>query len=174
MRFSKAAPALVGAMFVMSAPTLADTKADIQGLYNQLCTAFKKGDIEGVKATAAPDFTLIEHGQKMNAEQALQQLKMMFASGMKISKMEMTVRSVKAKGNTAVVRADSVSEGTMKMPDGKVHKMESVGVSSDTLVKTPAGWKFQIVKSVSEKSKMDGKPFDPAKMMGGAPPKGKK
>ena len=172
MGFRKAVPALSAAMLVMAMPAFADAKSEIQAVYNKLTAGFKKGDTNQIMSLGTKDFVMIQYGQRMSGEQVMKEMQGMFASGMKINKMSMTVRSVKVKGNTALATTDAVSDMMMKMPDGKMHRLESTSVSKDTLVKTPQGWKFKIAQTVSEKAKMDGKPFDPASMM--APPKAKK
>ncbi len=165
-------PLAVAALFFAVAPASADTKSDIQKLYNKLAIAFKNGDMKLLMSTAAPGFKMKEHGQTMNAEQARAHLEGMFKSGFKINQCTMKVQSFKLKGNIATVKALSHTDGLMPGgPGGKKMHMVSDGVSRDILVKTPQGWKFKFAETVSDKTTMDGRPFDPSMM---APPTPKK
>lgn len=165
-------PLAAAALFFTVAPAAADTKSDIQKLYNKLCTAFKNGDMKLLMSTAAPGFKMKQQGQTMNAEQARAHMEAMFKSGVKINRCTMKVESIKLKGNTATVKALSHTDALMPgPPGGKKMRMVSDGVSRDILVKTPQGWKFKFAETVSEKMTMDGRPFDPSMM---APPPTKK
>ena len=162
-------PLAAAALFFAVAPASADTKADIQKLYNKLATAFKNGDMKLLMTTAAPGFKMKEHGQTMNAEQARAQLEGMFKSGFKINQCTMKVESFKLKGNTATVKALGHTDGLMPGPGGKKMHMVSDTVSRDILVKTPQGWKFKFAETVSDNTTMDGKKFDPSTMAPPAP-----
>src|SRR5688572_17601366 len=165
-------PLAAAALFFTVSPATADTKSDIQKVYNKLCAAMKKGDMKTLMASGTSDFKMKEMGVTKNAEEVRKEMQGMFASGFKINKCVMTVKSVKLKGNTATVKTVSHTDALMPGgPGGKKMHMVGDGVSRDILVKTRQGWKFKFAETLSNKMTMDGKPFDPSMM---APPPAKK
>src|SRR5207249_4580422 len=163
IKLRSAAPLIAGALLVIAVVSLADAKREIQAVYNKLTTAMKKGDIKGMMSVTTPDFTMKEHGQVSNAAQVQQQMQAMIAGGMKMKKVVMKVQSVSVNGDTDTATSNDIMDSMMKMPDGKMHRMQSEGKSKGILVKTPQGWKFKYAEMISSKDLMDGKPFDPTK-----------
>ena len=167
MKWNGFALALAAVALAVPALSRADTKSDIQKVYDKLSSSMLKGDLKGIMSTATPDFVMKEKTRTLTAKQALAEMEMMFKSGLKIKAAKMKVKSVTLKGNTAIVNSTGYTEAAMKMQDGKMHQMVQHSTSRDVLVKTPQGWKFKVAEMISDKSTMDGKPFDPSMM---APP----
>lgn len=150
----------------------ADDKSDIAGLYPKLAALVMKKDVDGVLKMGTPDFKMKQNGQTMDAKALRTVLKQQMGAAT-IKSCSMKPTSIKVSGNKAVVLSDGSTVMVMKTPDGKSHTMASTEKSKDTLIKTKAGWKFQMVEALSEKDTMDGKPFNPAAMGAGGPPGGK-
>lgn len=149
----------------------ADDKSDIAALYPKLSTMFMKKDFDGIMKTGAPDFKMKQGGQTLDGKATMAMMKQQMGPAT-IKACSMKPTSIKIAGNKAVVLSDGSTTMVMKGPDGKTHTMSDIGKSRDTLIKTKAGWKFQLIESLSEKMTMDGKPFNPTAMMGGGAPSG--
>jgi ketosteroid isomerase-like protein len=157
--------ALLAALASMSlgSPARADDKADIRAAYTKISAAMASKNIKAVMALGTPDFSETQHGKTYNAADSTKMMTEEFKQ-MKTLEATMTANDISVKGKTAVVKSSYVMKGDMLTPDGKTHKMSSTGTSRDTLLKTGKGWLFKKVEGLSEKTLLDGKPFDPSKM----------
>jgi ketosteroid isomerase-like protein len=151
---------------VSASAVRADDKAEINALYAKATAAVKARDAKAIQSLETPDFVEVLGGTKLNGAQTAEMMAQQFKVIKKFDTVRMSADKIDVKGKTAVVTAGSSFTCSMTGQDGKSHKMASKVVTKDTLTKTPKGWLFSKVESLSDSTTMDGKPF-------GAPSAGK-
>ena len=158
--------------------TGADDRKDIDALYAKLIKAIETNHPEATLALETPDFTSKDHtGKAITGKQLAEQMKMESAASNNI-KMSLKIAACKVTGKMADVsttftyQSEMVDKDGHMGPKGKTHVMSMSGKINNKLAKTAAGWKFKSMEEIPGGAMMmDGKPFDPSKMMGGARPK---
>lgn len=161
---------LVSLVAMASAESLKDHVNRINAI---VVKSMKAKDIamfeKAMKPSVTPDFKYIENGQTMNYKTMVENMKMGYQMMDKVTKVDIKVNSIKEMGTkgTAVYTVDMVS--TMIGEDKKVHKMGFKGKATDVYVKSKGKWLCKSMTWSNVVMTMDGKPFDPSKMV--APPK---
>jgi ketosteroid isomerase-like protein len=136
----------------------ADAKEDLQKLYNSLAAAVKKKDAKACLGFLTADYKDIDiKGKAQTRKEFEKTIKDQFAQPVTVSKFEITVTKVMAKG------ADLEAENTAKMAvsitlsDKKVHKLEQTSTSRDTWTKVNGKWLLKTSKTLTQKKLLDGK-----------------
>lgn len=162
------------ALSAMTLPVLADLKSDIVTMNAKVSKALKAKDFKAFAAatqnSVTKDFKHVENGQSMDYKTMLAMVKESFGMMEKMESVSVKVLSVTEKGNTGTSKENHHMAGTMKMPDGKSHKVVFDGITICKYVKQNGKWMMSRMEWSGQKMLMDGKPFDPTKM---APPPGK-
>ena len=133
-------------------------RATFETMYNQAERQFAKKDVAAITKSMTPDFTETSMGQTMNKAQAVKGLKQ-FLGMFTTVKCELTIKSCKVNGNTAVV-TNSAHLWGMGMPDPKtkkLHKVDATRGEECTWVKVKGQWMLKHIKGSNEKMMMDGK-----------------
>lgn len=161
-------------MAAFGAGAKADDKKDIEKLYATLSKHIKANNPEAILPLETPDYkSKTETGQTLDGKQQVAMMKQQGA-GNKIKKFDIKITKMTVRGKTASVDTSFSATSESKDQKGKTHVMEMTGGVHNDLVKTKDGWKFKYMEEKAGTMKMDGKPFDPSKMGGGAPPPKKK
>ena len=160
---------LVAATGIASAESLKSTilrvdKAAEKAIAAKNIDAF----VKAVKPNVTPDFVYEENGQKQTFDQMVAGMKMGFAAITKVTISKATVKSVSEKGNKGVSQSVHTMGGEMIGPDKKKHVMVYSGETEETHVKVNGKWLMSKMTWKKTTMTMDGKPFDPSKMQGGA------
>ncbi len=167
------------AVISLAVSACADDRTEINALYAKLKQYLVTNNPDGILPLEMPDFkATMADGKVLNGKALSARMKQQSA-GSKLLKMDIEPKKVDIKGKSANVltffsfSSEMVDAAGNMGPKGKKHVMAGSGNISNTLVKTPQGWKFKTMKEEKAKMTMDGKPFDPSKMMA-PPPKKKK
>ncbi len=150
----------VGLLWTAGPSNAADnssTAKTIQALYNRQDAAASQKDPKGTLAYVSPQFKgVTEKGRTVTYDEVVQQMTQFF--GMAKSVKSVTkVGGCKAVGNKATVSAtDSM---TIVIP-AQGHEMTLVdqSTSSDTWVKTSAGWRLTYSKILKHNTTVNGQP----------------
>ncbi len=163
---------VLGSLMAMAATSALAQQApkDIQAFYTKIEKAFNAEDVKTIMACGTKDFKFKQkNGPATDAKATGEMLKAQFDAPGKM-KTTMKIESCKVTGNTATVVGTMNMAGKMPGPDGKPHEMTGWSKTKDSLVKEGGQWKIKLIDTLEEKMTMDGKPFNPAAMSGGAPP----
>ena len=166
-----AAAALTTAAFAKDANS--DFKRFLVQLLPKLEKAFATKDASWFDKITTDDFTETMMGQTITKQQAMAGMKQQFQ----------TVESCKAKFKILTAKvvngkgiATAAGNFTMIMKPGadkKKHTMTMSMRTKETWVRSGNAWKLQKLEEHGQgQMKMDGKPFDPSKMMPPPPKKG--
>ena len=135
--------------------------AAIKAVYAKLSDAMRAKNVKAIAALGTPDFTVKEkNGTVHNAKESMAMMEQEFRTTKKINDLRMTLRSIKSDGRKATTTVDYVIASVI-VQGGKPHDFKLSSTSRDTLVKTPQGWKFKSVETLSETMTMDGQPMAP-------------
>ncbi len=141
----------------------ADTKADIQKVYNQVSAATLKLDGDGLvkvmMENSTKDFMYFVTGGKQNRTEFVSMMKAQMPSMKGVKRADLKIVSLKQTGNTAVVVVNSHYELTMVMPGSpKPQTIVSKQTTNDTWVKEGSKWKLKEMKVVKDNTTANGKP----------------
>ncbi len=153
----------------------ADDKADVKAVYQKFCDTMKAKDANGLLKIGTNDFTMSEgKGTPTPAAKVAEGLKKQFAMFKTVDACTAEVSDVKVKGKTATAKSKMHTVMTLvlgkDMPPAKIERFSD---TTDTLVKTPEGWRFKTVVSSNVQMTLNGAKFDPKAMQSG-PLAGKK
>lgn len=138
----------------------ADTKAELDGMYQRFNTAVKQKNLQAAMALCTKDFTWVDSkGTKMTRAQMEGQLKQQFAMFQQITSVTVKIDKITVKGAEVVAQTQGVFEATVKMsPDAKTaSKLKSVSKTDDTWVKVAGKWLLKKVTAIKEETTVDGK-----------------
>jgi hypothetical protein len=121
--------------------------------------AIMKKDIGWFGRTAAPGFWAIDHGQKMNVNQAMAGIKQLFAAMKSIDSVHSSCVSASMKGDTVTAVVDGKIMGTMIGAKGKTMKIVDQSRDRETWVKMGGKWKIKSVTMISDHMTANGKPL---------------
>ena len=127
--------------------------------YNRIARSFQKKDTHAIMALAAPGFTMKMGGRVLNARQAEQELKREIVFIETIRRVVLTIQSFKLQGKRAIATVSVSFAGTTEDDRGRRHTLTMDGITRDTWIKTPHGWRIQHVDTVKSRSTLDGKPM---------------
>jgi hypothetical protein len=132
-----------------------------QTFRNRDMAGFEKITRNGVTS----EFKYVENGKTTDYDGMLNMMKQSFGMLKSIDVARATTSNVVQHNGTATAKSRHHLVGTMMGPDSKVHKMIMDGTSNDTFRKEDGKWKLASMSWGKAKMMMDGKPFDPSKMM---------
>ena len=163
-------PIIPAALICASLPSLSmpagqmPDKTAIKILYTRLSNAMKMKDVRAIQSLGTPDFTnKLRDGKVYNAKDSLAEMEKGFRSMKRITDIKINIRSLTINGKKAVAVVDHNMSAVIVM-QSKPADMTMKSSSKDTLVKTPQGWKFKSVVSLSEEMTINGQ------KIGTAPP----
>jgi len=158
---------IIGALAVLSASAMADTRKEMEALQKGFEKAILSKDMKWFEDSAAPDFHEVGlDGKKTTRAASLKMMKDMFQMG-ETKSIKTKILKLETKGKQTIITTDCHSTMTMKMPGSpKASKMESWMTYQETWSKEKGKWQIHELKSLKEKATMDGKPM-PAGAMGG-------
>ena len=114
------------------------------------------------------DFKHIDMGKTQSYDEMLTDIKQSFGMIQKFTSASATTNKIRINGDTATSVSHHRMAGIMMGPDNKKHRMLMVGATHDTYRKEDGKWKLAVMEWFNEKMTLDGKPFNPAAMSGGA------
>ena len=166
--FSAISPTLsiLSAVLLGSMPISAhaDDKTEIVALYAKLQTAQKLQSAEQTLKLLAPDFHhATREGNTVSAKEFVELIQNQKSTGKIIKKMVIKVTGIELHGQTAKVT--NSFDWTLDYSDppagpekvGLKHTLSSTGTVTNDLRKTPQGWRFVTLQTVSGKMVLDGK-----------------
>ena len=160
----------ISAFALCSMASAESLESTVKKAYKLSNAALLKHDINGfvkaMKPTVTADFQYVEHGASMSFDKMVEGMKMGMATMSKITASKSEIKSVKESGSTGTIKAFHMMAGTMVGPDKKTHTMEYGGNTVETCVKVKGVWKMSKMVWGDSYMKMDGKPFNPAKVSG--------
>jgi len=142
----------------------ADLKATFQPVYTKFAAAEKAKDVKTIEAMSnlyfSKSFVFVHaDGHKQTGADMLAELKTNMKMIVKFEECTGTIQKIVDKGNTAEVTVANHSKLSISGPDKKPHIMVDDETTLDTWVKEAGKWKLKQIKTVSEKSTIDGKAF---------------
>ena len=160
------------AVAALSTIVIADATSDFKKAYMadlpKVAAAFKNKNASFFDKMSTADFTYVSKDMgTQNKQQAMAGLKSMFAT-VKSVDYKCTPTKFQAKGNTFVVSvAEHMSAEMLPMgADKKKHTMSGDDWCDQTFAKVNGKWLMKKIEETKKtKALMDGKPFDPSKMM---------
>jgi hypothetical protein len=142
-----------------SAQSASAARQELAADYTRIARSFEKKDTRAIIALAAPDFTMKMGRRMLNARQAERELKREIALIDSIQRVVLTIQNFTFQGKRAIATISVLFVGTLSDDRGRQHSLTMAGVTRDTWVKTPHGWRIQRVDTLKSKSTMDGKPI---------------
>ncbi|MBS1716783.1 MAG: hypothetical protein JSS72_03515 [Armatimonadetes bacterium] len=158
---------LILAIIATAAISGADSfKKEIAKHDSHIKAFFLKRDADGfgkyIRPFVTSDFVHSEHGQTMNFDQMMGEMKMGLGMYKKIDTVSMKYMSTSSKGNEGWATCWHKMGGTMVGADKKTHRMEFIGTTKNTYRKENGEWKLAKMEWTEDKMMLDGKPFDPS------------
>lgn len=154
----------------ISVASAENLKAKINKVNAAVARAFMHNDMAAfekvTRDAVTSDFKHIDMGHTQNYDEMLAEMKQSLGM-MKITACSAKTSHIKIHGKTATSVTNHRMMGKMSGPDKKNHRMAMSGTTHDKYRMEDGKWKLAEMKWSNEKMTMDGKPFDPSKMMGG-------
>lgn len=148
-----------------------DFKRFLKQLLPKLEKAFATKDASWFDKMTTPDFTEVMMGQTMTKQQAMAGMKQQFQT-VESCKAKFQILTAKVVNGKGLASAKGNFIMIMKPgADKKKHTMTMSMKTKETWVRSGNAWKLQKLEEQGQgKMLMDGKPFDPSKMMPPPPP----
>lgn len=136
----------------------------LEAQYAKIAEAQKKENIEALRATRTPDFTVdMPNGEKWDLETSLGYSKAGFEQVQSTEKLSNTIETLDVHGNEAVAVVHQLWS-RMQMKAGKPRHVETESIQTETWVNTSDGWKLKHIGDIQPGVwVIDGKRVDPAK-----------
>lgn len=129
--------------------------------------AAEKNDIERFLSFYATDFTWrIKGGRTLTRQETEQVIRLSTGGDTLEHKQHSTIKSVKARGNEAVLEVQSDSFMKQRLRDSSIRETTSSGTIRETWVKTGQGWKLKLLDNARYKDLLvtvNGQKVDPLK-----------
>lgn len=141
----------------------ADDVKDIRVTYDKFCSAIVHQNFAATRTLETSDFTAQEGGRRLNGKQEEAALRQQFSTKGKVRFMRVLMRGTSVHGNTADVMTDFWYQAVVPAQKGvgKPHRLDRSGSISNTLVKSPSGWKFKTMTLTTLTIAQDGKRINP-------------
>jgi hypothetical protein len=150
----------IGLFGTAFADNTAAVKKELTADYAKISKGMAAGNVAPISALLTDDYVAIQPGKpKITKAQMLRQFKML-AGQVHVTKWDRTIKSLTASGKTAVAIVNGSFTG--EIPSGgaaKPHILSQKGVTKDTWVKTPKGYRLQKSEVQSMEMLMDGQPL---------------
>ena len=140
-----------------------DTKAvqkELQASVNQMDSALKRKDLQGVMHFFAPTYKLKDlKGKTLTVQQVKDDYRSLFSQAQNITTASSTIENVTMKKSDAEATGKSTLKATVIDSKGKSHEMAQSGSGLLTWKKTKDGWQIVGGKTLSLDQTYDGKPY---------------
>src|SRR5262249_13705300 len=132
--------------------------------YAKIAEAQRNEDIEALRATRTPDFTVdLPNGQRWDLETSLNYSRAGFQQVEANLNISNTIESLDVHENVAVAIVHQ-RWSRMQMKAGKLRRVETEAIQTETWVNTKDGWKLQHIGDIKPGAwYIDGKRIDPSK-----------
>ena len=136
----------------------------LEAQYAKIAEAQINKDIEALRATRTPDFSVdLPNGQKWDLETSLNYSRAGFAQVESNISLSNTIESLDVQGDTAVAVMHQ-RWSRMQMKAGKLRRIDTEAIQTETWVNTADGWKLKHIGNVKPGAwYVDGKRIDPSK-----------
>ena len=136
----------------------------LEAMYAKIADAQISEDIEALRATRTPDFTVdLPNGQKWDLETSLNYSRAGFQQVESNLSMSNTIESLDVHNDVAVAVVHQ-RWSRMQMKAGKVRRVDTEAIQTETWVNTSDGWKLKHIGDVKPGAwYVDGKRIDPTK-----------
>lgn len=136
----------------------------LEQMYAKIADAQRNEDIEALRATRTPDFTVdLPNGQRWDLETSLNYSRAGFQQVESHISLSNTIESLDVHDDVAVAVMHQ-RWSRMQMKAGKVRRVDTEAIQTETWVNTPDGWKLKHIGDVKPGAwYVDGKRIDPSK-----------
>lgn len=136
----------------------------LEQMYAKIADAQRNEDIEALRATRTPDFTVdLPNGQRWDLETSLNYSRAGFQQVESHISLSNTIESLDVHDDVAVAVMHQ-RWSRMQMKAGKVRRVDTEAIQTETWVNTPDGWKLKHIGDVKPGTwYVDGKRIDPSK-----------
>ena len=136
----------------------------LEAQYAKIAEAQINKDIEALRATRTPDFSAdLPNGQKWDLETSLNYSRAGFAQVESNISISNTIESLDVQGDTAVAVVHQ-RWSRMQMKAGKLRRVDTEAIQTETWVNTADGWKLKHIGDVKPGAwYVDGKRIDPTR-----------
>jgi hypothetical protein len=132
--------------------------------YAMIAEAHKKEDIEALRATRTPDFTVdMPNGEKWDLEKSLEYSRAGFEQVDKTERLTNAIGTIELHGDTAVAVVHQ-EWSRVQMKAGKLRQVHTESMQTETWVHTSDGWKVRHIGDIKPGVWIiDGKRVDPTR-----------
>src|SRR6185295_12594062 len=132
--------------------------------YAKIAEAQRKEDIEALRATRTPDFTVdMQNGEKWDLETSLNYSRAGFQQVESNIDLSNTIETLDVHGDVAVAVVHQ-RWSRMQMKAGKVRRVDTEAIQTETWVNTKDGWRLKHISEIKPGAwYVDGKRIDPSK-----------
>lgn len=132
---------------------MSDNEA-IKILYVRMRKAMKDRDAKTIQSLMT-DVSTVD-GKTMTVKESMAVMESVLKRMKKVNEYKTEIKSCEISGKTAKLTVDYLLSAVM-IQKGKPHDLVSKGTNTETLVKTPRGWRLKTVTTVKDETTMDGK-----------------
>lgn len=132
--------------------------------YARIAAAQRNKDIEALRTLRTPDFTVdMPNGQKWDLETSLNYSRIGFEQVQSNISISNTIESLDVHGDSAVAVIHQ-QWSRMQIKAGKLRRVDTEAIQTETWVKTSEGWKLRHIGDIKPGAWfIDGKRVDPSK-----------
>jgi ketosteroid isomerase-like protein len=136
----------------------------LEEMYAKIAEAQRNEDIEALRATRTPDFTVdTANGEKWDLETSLNYSRTGFQQVESNISISNTIENLDVHGDVAVAVVHQ-QWSRMQMKRGKLRRVDTEAIQTETWVNTKDGWKLQHIGDIKPGAwYIDGKRIDPSK-----------
>ena len=136
----------------------------LEAMYAKIADAQRNEDIEALRATRTPDFSVdMPNGQKWDLETSLNYSRAGFQQVESNISISNTIESLDANDDVAVAVVHQ-RWSRMQMKAGKVRRVDTEAIQTETWVNSADGWRLKHIGEVKPGAwYVDGKRIDPTK-----------
>lgn len=136
----------------------------LEAMYAKIADAQRNEDIDALRATRTPDFTVdLPNGQRWDLETSLNYSRAGFQQVESNISLSNTIESLDVHDDVAVAVVHQ-RWSRMQMKAGKVRRVDTEAIQTETWVNTADGWRLKHIGDVKPGAwYIDGKRIDPTK-----------
>lgn len=136
----------------------------LEQMYARIADAQRNEDIDALRATRTPDFTVdLPNGQRWDLETSLNYSRAGFQQVESNISISNAIESLDVHDDVAVAVVHQ-RWSRMQMKAGKVRRVDTEAIQTETWVNTPDGWRLKHIGDVKPGAwYIDGKRIDPTK-----------
>jgi ketosteroid isomerase-like protein len=136
----------------------------LEEMYGKIAEAQRNEDIDALRATRTADFSVdMQNGEKWDLETSLNYSRAGFKQVESNISLTNTIESLDVHGDTAVAVVHQ-RWSRMQMKAGKVRRVDTEAIQTETWVNTKDGWRLKHISEIKPGAwYVDGKRIDPSK-----------